>query len=239
MPIRQLVFGTRTAWPARPVRHAVKLPPSCRARTAPARRHNSSSSGNDVPPNKTSPSGARTTASTRASRILDRLPPSLRKYADRLRDAPVSHVVAFLALHEITAVAPLVALAALFHYYADAVVPAAADWVGGRYGEQVREGLGRFERYFRRKGWFGFRPGEEENALGREADGESGDAREDVLRRWAGADPRYRIVVEVALAYVIVKVLLPVRIVVSLWATPWFAGVLGRIRRLGRRKAGP
>jgi hypothetical protein len=43
-------------------------------------------------------------------------------------------------------------------------------------------------------------------------------------------DPRYRVVVEVALAYALTKVLLPVRIVASVWATPWFAGVLMRLR---------
>jgi hypothetical protein len=56
-----------------------------------------------------------------------------------------------------------------------------------------------------------------------------------VLERWE-ADPKYRVVVEVALAYALTKVLLPVRIVASVWATPWFAGVLLRLRSLvGRR----
>jgi hypothetical protein len=52
---------------------------------------------------------------TRAARILDRVPRSLRTYTDGLRTAPVSHVVSFLVLHELTAIVPLVGLAAAFH----------------------------------------------------------------------------------------------------------------------------
>jgi hypothetical protein len=52
-----------------------------------------------------------------------------------------------------------------------------------------------------------------------------------VLLRWE-RDPKYRVVVEIGLAYALTKVLLPVRIVGSVWATPWFAGVLGRLRRV-------
>jgi hypothetical protein len=57
---------------------------------------------------------------------------------------------------------------------------------------------------------------------------------EAALARWE-ADPKYRVLVEVGLAYALTKVLLPVRIVGSVWATPWFAGVLGRLRRVVRR----
>ena len=43
-----------------------------------------------------------------------------------------------------------------------------------------------------------------------------------------------RIVMEVAAAYAVTKVLLPVRIVGSVWATPWFARVVvGRFKRSG------
>lgn len=167
---------------------------------------------------------------SRADRILSRLPPSLQKYTTRLRGAPFSHVVAFLLLHELTAVVPLVALFGLFHYYAD-LVP--LGWMMEHYGEYVRDGVGRFERYFARKGWFGFGKGEEDGVA------KKGETVEEkgVLDRWV-SDGKYRIVVEVALAYAITKVLLPVRILGSLWATPWFAGVLVRIQRIlpGRRK---
>lgn len=53
-----------------------------------------------------------------------------------------------------------------------------------------------------------------------------------------------RVVVEFATAYAITKALLPVRLVGSVWATPWFArwtilpvmGVLGRVWSRGGRK---
>lgn len=93
------------------------------------------------------------------------------------------------------------------------------------YGGSVREGVGRFERYFRRKGWFGF--GAED------VNPDNGGASEDgvaVMDKWEDPDGKYKIVVEVGLAYAITKVLLPARILASVWATPWFAGLLARIR---------
>lgn len=154
----------------------------------------------------------------------------MRKYTTRLRDAPLSHVVAFLVLHEITAVAPLLGLFGLFHYCTDAVP---LGYMMEHYGAYVREGTARFERYFRRKGWFGFGQGEgegEDDEAGRRLRAEKGD--DGVLDRWASSDEKYKVVVEVALAYAITKALLPVRIMASLWATPWFAGVMGRVRSI-------
>jgi len=55
------------------------------------------------------------TSPPRPHRVLNRLPTSLRPYTIRLRNAPVTHVVSFLILHEMTAVVPLVGLAGLFH----------------------------------------------------------------------------------------------------------------------------
>jgi hypothetical protein len=201
------------------------------------------------------PASSRTasSASTRAARVIARLPPSLQKYARRLQDAPLSHVAAFLVLHELTAILPLVGLAALFHFYVDASRPVA--WMSEHYGSYVEQGLRRFDRYFKRKGWFGFAEQEGDVALeaspGQRPPGQ-GDAAhepglggnaasaldqtgpEDVSRSWMKGDTKYKIVVEVALSYAIVKALLPLRIVASLWATPWFAGLLGRLRRIGR-----
>lgn len=161
---------------------------------------------------------------SRADRILSRLPASMQKYTTRLRSAPLSHVVAFLILHEITAAVPLLGLFGLFHY--TDYVP--LGYMMDNYGGYVRDGTARFERYFRRKGWFGFGQGEDEDEAGRRLQAEGGD--EGVMDRWASSDEKYRIVVEVALAYAITKALLPVRIMASLWATPWFAGFMGRMR---------
>jgi hypothetical protein len=163
----------------------------------------------------------------------------LQRYATRLRGAPLTHVAAFLVLHEITAVVPLLGLFGLFHYaVAGAYLP--VEYLMGNYGGYVQEGVGRFERYFRRKGWFGFgqdtdtTDGGGVNGVTREGEGE------EALRQWRDQggvvdDPKYRVVVEIALAYTITKVLLPVRIVASVWATPWFAGVLMRLSRVVRR----
>lgn len=142
-------------------------------------------------------------------------------------------MVAFLILHEITAVVPLLGLFGVFHY--TDFVP--VSYIVEHYGGYVREGTRRFERYFRRKGWFGFDPTEDEET-GAAGDGgtvaENGD--EDILKRWSGADAKYKIVVEVALAYAVTKALLPLRIVASVWATPWFANALGRMRGLTLRR---
>lgn len=172
----------------------------------------------------------KTKTQSRADKILSRLPARMQKYTTRLRGAPVSHVVAFLILHELTAVVPLVALFGVFHY--TDYVP--LGYMMANYGGYVREGVGRFERYFTRKGWFGFGGEGEEGGkteVGAGAGTEEGNkGGKDVMERWESPDGKYRVVVEIALAYAITKVLLPVRILGSVWATPWFAGVLARIR---------
>ena len=179
------------------------------------------------PPRRYNGTSAPDQTGARASRIISRLPRPLQKYATGLRNAPVSHVVAFLALHEITAVVPLLGLFGLFHY--TDYVP--VGYVTEHYGAYVGDGLRRFERYFRQKGWFGFGQEEEEEEEGVNAP--DGDA--SPLDRWQ-SDGRYRAVVEVALAYAITKALLPIRILGSVWATPWFARVLGGVRNLVRPK---
>jgi len=164
---------------------------------------------------------------SRADRILSRLPKSMQKYTARLKNAPVSHLVAFLILHEITAVVPLLGLFGLFHY--TNFVP--IDYMLRHYGGYVGEGICRFERYFTRKGYFGF--GNDDVAEpGSPTQSEFPvDTQGAVLRRWTSADHKSKLVVEIGLAYAITKVLLPVRILGSLWATPWFAGILVKIRR--------
>ncbi|EKD19459.1 hypothetical protein MBM_02696 [Drepanopeziza brunnea f. sp. 'multigermtubi' MB_m1] len=194
------------------------------------------------------------------TRLLARLPPRLHRYTSTLRTAPLSHLTAFLILHELTAIAPLVGLAATFHY--TNTLPQGGQWLG----ENVRAGAERFGRWFGRKGWFGFEAGagarappdgSGEGVVRGEGEGgggggfgggdgmlekekEEGKGMGKVYR--SSSEQGTKILVEVATAYAITKVLLPVRVAVSVWATPWFArvfvGRLGRVFALGRRVFG-
>ncbi|OAR02079.1 hypothetical protein LLEC1_06374 [Akanthomyces lecanii] len=168
----------------------------------------------------------KTPATSRIDRITSKLPRRLQKYTQGLRNAPVSHVVSFLILHELTAIVPLVALFALFHY--TTYVP--LTYVTEHFGSYVEAGASRFEKYFRRKGWFGFEKGAtgEDGRPVREGPGQPQDA----VSKWQTGDPKYKILVEVSLAYAITKALIPLRVIGSVWATPWFAGVLIGLRKV-------
>ncbi|WYZ38430.1 hypothetical protein EsH8_III_000344 [Colletotrichum jinshuiense] len=195
--------------------------------------------------------------SSAAERILNRVPTRFQKYTTGLRKAPLSHVVAFLILHEVTAIVPLLGLFGLFHY--TNFLP--LEYVTGHWAGYVRDGVGMAERYFSRKGWFGFGAADRGTMTGeldasgpyetndverrwakeegkvtgsfeytsREPTEESVRSTQDVLERWQ-KDGKYKVVVEVAMAWAITKALLPARILVSVWGTPWFAGVVGRAR---------
>ncbi|PHH85979.1 hypothetical protein CDD83_10907 [Cordyceps sp. RAO-2017] len=170
---------------------------------------------------------------SRIDRITSRLPRRLQRYTNGLRSAPVSHVVSFFILHEITAIVPLFALFALFHY--TAYVP--VSYMTDHFGEHIRSGITRFERYFRRKGWFGFSPQDEPPVSRHEtAESRAKSHAEDVMQRCRDGDRKYEILVEFALAYAVTKALLPLRIIGSVWATPWFASVLMRIKTNLTRK---
>lgn len=150
---------------------------------------------------------------SRLSRLESRLPRLLQSYLAPLRNAPVSHITAFLLLHELTAIVPLFGLAATFHY---------ANWLPSSLAENkyVSEGTEKFGKYLRRKGWI--------SESGEDAD--------------KSVDGGVRIVVELATAYAITKALLPVRLVASVWATPWFARTLvipvSRVLRLSAPRGG-
>ncbi|TGZ84243.1 hypothetical protein EX30DRAFT_338786 [Ascodesmis nigricans] len=45
---------------------------------------------------------------------ISRLPARLQPYAQRFKDQPASHITAFLVLHEVTAIVPLLGLVGLF-----------------------------------------------------------------------------------------------------------------------------
>ncbi|KAH6611378.1 hypothetical protein Trco_001398 [Trichoderma cornu-damae] len=170
---------------------------------------------------------------SRLDRLTSKLPKRLQKYTNGLRNAPVSHVVSFMILHEITAIVPLFGLFALFHY--TNYVP--IFYVTEHFGDYVRGGVRKFEKYFKRKGWFGF--GHEDGGTSAQLTPDTAVQNaqvEDAVQRWRDGEQKYKILVEVALAYAITKALLPIRIIGSVWATPWFASILVRARSSLARK---
>ena len=76
------------------------------------------------------------------------MPRFLQRFALPLRDAPVTHIGSFLVLHELTAVIPLFLLTGIFHY---------TRWLPPYIseGKWVSDGVEKFGRYFRKKGWLG------------------------------------------------------------------------------------
>jgi len=150
------------------------------------------------------------------ARILDRTPGFLRPTVTALHNAPVAHITAFLLLHELTAIVPLLGLAGAFHYY---------HWLPSYFAEGawVVSGVEKFGKYFKRKGWIG--AGEEAVVEKRAHDGKGLMQAETTkgLKWWNSGDGGLRWVVEFATAYAVVKALLPLRIVVSVWSAPWFA----------------
>ncbi|KAI9732001.1 MAG: hypothetical protein M1834_004452 [Cirrosporium novae-zelandiae] len=153
---------------------------------------------------------------SRIEHFESRLPRFLQKYTRPLRTAPVTHIASFLLLHEITAIVPLVGLAATFHY---------SHWLPAYFseGKYITDGIERFGRYFRRKGWIGIKDAEEVEEI--EEDIKKGRIKDKKWRGkwWDRGEVGARWVVEVATAYTITKVLLIPRIMFSVWATPGFA----------------
>ncbi len=84
----------------------------------------------------------------RVDRINARLPRFLRRYTTPLVAAPLTHISAFLLLHELTAIVPLFGLAGFFHY---------THWLPPYIseGKWVSTGVEKFGNWFRRKGWLG------------------------------------------------------------------------------------
>jgi hypothetical protein len=132
-----------------------------------------------------------------------------------LLNAPVTHITSFLILHEITAVVPILALFGVFHY---------TGWTpgflledrgngggdGGDTNSAFDEGVRKFGKWLRKRGWVN-----EEDQM--EAVGER-----DMVSS-SGSSRGSLMIVHFAAAYAITKALLPLRIAISVWATPWFA----------------
>ena len=84
------------------------------------------------------------------------------------------------------------------------------------------EGVEKFGRYARKKGWI-----QEKDEKRAESETKKGRARlyekGKISRVWNRGEGAGRWLVEFATAYAVVKVLLPLRIMISVWGTPLFA----------------
>jgi hypothetical protein len=158
-------------------------------------------------------------ARSRLDRWITRSPKFFKPTFVALRDAPASYIVSFAVLHEITAVVPLVGLTWSFHRY---------GWLPPFFaeGKWAIEGVERFGRYFRKKGWI---DAKEETIVEEETkQGRAKQVQRKVSSVWNKSEDAGRLLVEVATAYAIVKVLLPLRIVLSVWWAPTFARFTSR-----------
>jgi hypothetical protein len=178
-----------------------RLRPAFTSLTASARRNVltrgfRSTRANRQPDAKTTPR-----ATSTADRIAARLPPRLAHYASRVRAQPASSLAAFLFLHEVTAIAPLVVFYLALGYVT--LSPGLVGWIESRSeatppagdvdGQDGKGELPRPARILRGLGVYA-----EERDGGR-----------------TGASP----VVRAVAAYLVTKVLLPVRLWLSLrWA---------------------
>ncbi|AET38259.1 Mrx11p Ecym_2539 [Eremothecium cymbalariae DBVPG len=117
--------------------------------------------------------------------------PRCRKYFDRLlKNGPISTVTAFLVLHEVTAVAPLLMIWYILYNLECTDLSMLPDYVNQKLtavGSPVIEKL--------------------------------------VKEHGQGCD-KQKLITSGAIAYCIVKILYPARILLSLWAAPYFARIL-------------
>jgi hypothetical protein len=169
------------------------------------------------------PNGLQPRTRAKLDSWISRSPKFFKPTLTALRDAPASYIVSFAVLHEITAVVPLIGLFWFFHQ---------TRWLPEYFaeGKWVTEGVERFGRYFRKKGWIS--EADETNAERQVAEKEVG-----TLAASQTGDGS-RMLIEAATAWAIVKVLLPFRIGLSVWIAPASARLATTIVRkvAGRNK---
>ena len=114
---------------------------------------------------------------------------------------------------------PLVGLILSFHYY-QWLPPYIAE------GKWVIEGVEKFGKYFRKKGWI---EDKEEARVEKETKaGRAKQVQKRVSQVWNKGEGGGRLLVEVATAWAIVKMLLPLRIALSVWWAPACARATSR-----------
>ena len=164
---------------------------------------------------------AKASSASRFDRLIARTPTQfLRTRLSALKNAPITHITSFLLLHEITAIVPLFGLAAAFHHY---------QWLPPFFaeGEWVLKGVTMFGNWFKRRGWISSADAASARSAAEEGRAEEVEKRgrkSDMLGKWWDrGEGGTRLVIEFATAYAVVKALLPIRIVLSVWGAPWFA----------------
>ncbi|GAA5976743.1 hypothetical protein JCM10908_005614 [Rhodotorula pacifica] len=210
----------------------------------------------------TSNSSSATTARTQPARA-SRLAPYLAELRQKYPHAePRSLVVAFVVLHELTALVPLAILFGAFHYLgagaalvawivdetttksaSDSEEAGGTDAADKGWKATVRNWLqeaeAKAERVGRRYGLFGWsketkEEREERKRVGKEEEEEGTTARPLAKERLLVSGD----VANAAAAYLVVKALLPLRILVSLRLSPFLANrVIGRFRAWRTRGA--
>lgn len=138
--------------------------------------------------------------------ILKRIPRILRPYTTQFIGAPVSHVTAFIVLHELTAIVPLIGIWYVLHNYHDLLMVSSLDlpsWALEKGTKIIDHAMVKFD---------------------------FGDY---------SISQKMQLIKEGAYAYVIVKMLFPLRLAISLLGMPWFAKwfVLPITGLISRRKA--
>ncbi|KAF2859779.1 hypothetical protein K470DRAFT_258624 [Piedraia hortae CBS 480.64] len=199
--------------------------------------------------------------------LTHRLPPRLQRYTKPLLTAPKSHITAFLVLHEVTAIIPLFALAGTFHY-SGWVPDVGGEWVeqgirkwrrvlgrkgwiseneeggGAGVGGEIGGGTSPVLEGMTVDGG-GTSQGNGPTTLsstptGGDVDG-GGIPPADGGEAGGGSSTLElapKLVLEFATAWAITKVLLPVRLAASLYATPGLVRAVGVVRGRVRKRMG-
>ncbi|CAK9440265.1 uncharacterized protein LODBEIA_P43650 [Lodderomyces beijingensis] len=118
--------------------------------------------------------------------ILKRIPKFLRSYASKFINAPFSHLISFLILHELTAIIPLFGIWYYLHHHPGIVPLDLPQWALSKGSKVLDSLLEQFQWNF-------------------------------------NTSDKIVLMMEGAYAFTIVKLLLPVRVVISLWGMPLFA----------------
>lgn len=135
------------------------------------------------------------------SKILNMVPRFLRPYTINFIKNPVMNLSAFLILHELTALIPLLGLWYLFHKYQFLIPMDLPQWAIDKGTKILDSAMESFDF----KGY--------------------------------SIHDKVKLIMEGAYSYVIVKALLPVRVVISFWLTPFFARwIINPVTKVFRRE---